>query len=66
MKYIIIPLLFLSGCVAYNPHFQSQSKADQNLEERFDRIEYIYATYDVEYINDCLYSEDLICEFEEQ
>ena len=60
MKYVVIPLLLLSGCSVYN----ANSQAERSLDARFDHGEYIYATYDLEYIDECLYYEDLVCEFE--
>lgn len=65
MKYLV-PLLFLAGCSTLDPELQAHLEAERDLAAHLDYIEYLYTTYDPEYIDECLYYEDLVCEFEEQ
>ena len=64
MKHFIIALsmaaLFsgLSGCV------NSTQTHEQDHASHQAWLEQLYTKYDPEYIDDCFYYEDLVCEFE--
>lgn len=67
MKYIsIAAALLLSACV--QPSMDSELAAHLEAERDFHAhqayLEEIYTKYDPEYVADCLYYEDLVCEFE--
>lgn len=50
---LILSVLIISGCVIYDPELQEHLEA-----ERY------FHSYDQEYISDCIFYEDLICDFE--
>ena len=65
MKYIAITAaLMLSACASYDTDLQAHLKAEQDFHAHQMYLESIYTKYDPEYIDDCLYYEDLVCEFE--
>lgn len=60
MKFIAVAgLLALTACVNTVTVDHEQDRADHSA-----YLESIYTKYDPEYIDDCLYYEDLVCEFE--
>jgi hypothetical protein len=62
MKYLaIVAAIFLSACSA---HMDRHLEAERDFHAHQMYLESIYTKYDPEYIDDCLYYEDLICEFE--
>jgi hypothetical protein len=66
MKYIFIATaVLLSACAApMDPDLAAHLEAERDFHAHQIYLESIYTKYDPEYIDDCLYYEDLICEFE--
>ena len=62
MKYVILTIvgLLLSACSDIPGH--ADSETDFLAHQVY--LEDIYTKYDPEYIDDCLYYEELVCEFE--
>lgn len=66
MKYAITSaLLVLSACSSYDSDLQAHLEAERDFHAHQQYLEYLYTTYDSEYIDDCLYYEELVCEFED-
>jgi hypothetical protein len=65
MKYAVLALAFVvSACSSYDADLQAHLKAEQDFHDHQAYMEYLYSNYDPEYVDDCLYHEDLACEFE--
>ena len=65
MKYMIPALLILLGaCGNYESDLEEQLKAERDFHAHQKYLENLYSNYDPEYIDDCLYYEELVCEFE--
>lgn len=66
MKYIaLVAAVLLSACAAtIDPDLAVHLEAERDFHAHQAYLESIYTQYDPEYIDDCLYYEDLICEFE--
>ena len=65
MKYVILALTFtVSACASYDADLQAHLKAEQDFHAHQAYLEELYMNYDPEYIDDCFYYEDLVCEFE--
>jgi hypothetical protein len=65
MKYIAITAaLLVSACASYDAELQAHLEAERDFHAHQMYLESIYTKYDPEYIDDCLYYEDLVCEFE--
>jgi hypothetical protein len=66
MKYAAITaILLLSACASrYDADLQAHLEAEQDFHSYQTYLESIYTKYDPEYIDDCLYYTDLVCEFE--
>jgi hypothetical protein len=63
MKKLILILPFaLAACA--DPELRDHLEAERDFHAHQMYIESIYTKYDPEYIDDCLYYEDLVCEFE--
>jgi len=50
---VLLAAVCLSGCVYYDPERVAHLASEQD-----------FHSYDQEYVSDCLYYEDLICDFE--
>lgn len=65
MKKIIIgSVFFLSACMSSDPELQAHLEAERDFAAHQNYLESIYSQYDPEYVDDCLYYEELVCEFE--
>lgn len=57
MKYLL-PLVFVSACATYDvEHLEAERDFHSHMEHRDAAFE----KYDLEYISDCLYYQDLDC-----
>lgn len=62
MKYLLIALV-LSGCVSYDPELQAHLEAEQDFAyHQYHVQQAIEKQYDPEYVDDCFYYEELVCE----
>jgi len=59
----ILFILSLSACESYDGGLDAHLKAEQDFHDHQAYLEEIYTKYDSEYVDDCLYYEDLVCEF---
>lgn len=65
MKYIVfVTIIGLSACVSHDAELRAQLEAERDFHAHQSYLDKLYSTYDPEYISDCLYYEDLVCEFE--
>ena len=66
MKYLVIAAALLLSACAVSPEAELQAHldAEQDFHSQPMYLEGIYAKYDPEYIADCLYYVELVCEFE--
>jgi protein involved in sex pheromone biosynthesis len=65
MKYILLAsILFISACTAQISDERNQEKHEADRSAHDQYLENIYSNYDSEYVADCLFYEELICEFE--
>ena len=65
MKYLaIFSVVFLSACSSMGRELRAHLKAEQDFHAHQLYLEGIYTKYDPEYVDDCLYYEELVCEFE--
>lgn len=67
MKYLIPFAILLAACVpAYDQDLQDHLEAERDFHAHQAYMEQRYNldNYDPEYVADCLYYEDLVCEFE--
>jgi hypothetical protein len=62
---VIFAALAVSACSTYDADLQAHLEAERDFHSHQLYLEGIYAKYDPEYIDDCLYYEELVCEFEE-
>ena len=69
LVFVFISAVFLSASLSACAQLVSERQAQLDAEEDFHSnqayLESIYSKYDPEYVNDCFYYEDLICEFEQ-
>lgn len=65
MKYFaILTIALLSACTSVDQERQLQLDAEADFHAHQVYLEGIYSKYDPEYVDDCLYYEELVCEFE--
>jgi hypothetical protein len=66
MKYSFIAIIILlSACSApMDPDLIAHLEAERDFHSHQVYLESIYSKYDLDYVDDCLYYEDMICEFE--
>lgn len=67
MKYMMIAALaVLSACSTMDSGLQDHLEAERDFHAHQQYLESVYNldNYDPEYVDDCLYYEDLVCEFE--
>ena len=66
MKYLVIAVALLLSACAVSPEAELQVHldAEQDFHSQPMYLEDIYAEYDPEYVDDCLYYVELVCEFE--
>jgi len=65
MKYVAITTaLLLSACASYDAVLQEHLEAEQDFHAHQMYLESVYSNYDPEYVADCLYYEEMVCEFE--
>jgi hypothetical protein len=65
MKLIALAaFLALSACASYDSELQAHLEAERDFHNHQAWLEYLYTNYDPEYIDDCLYYQDLVCDFE--
>jgi hypothetical protein len=65
MKYIVmVAVLALSACSTPSNELADRLEAERDFHAHQNYLEEIYTKYDPEYVDDCLYYEDLVCEFE--
>lgn len=64
MKYII-PFFFLSACSTIDSNLQDHLKEERDFTNHQYHVQQSFEkSYDPEYVDDCYYYEELICEFE--
>lgn len=67
MKYLLVIIttaMLLSGCVA-DPNLAAHLEAEQDFaRHQYHTQQAVEKQYDPEYVDDCYYYEDLVCEFE--
>lgn len=65
MRFIFV-LALLAGCSAIDHDLNAHLKAEQDFHAHQQYLESIYNldNYHPEYVDDCLYYEELVCEFE--
>lgn len=65
MKYIILTTIFLSACSNFDKELQAHLEAERDFAyHQYHVQQSIEKNYDPEYVDDCYYYEELICEFE--
>ena len=66
MKYLAIAAALLLSACAVSPEAELQAHldAEQDFHSQPMYLEGVYAEHDPEYVDDCLYYDDLVCEFE--
>ena len=65
MKYIFLAsAVLLAACSSQNQVLFDRIEADLDFHDHQAYLEELYTKYDSEYIADCFYYEDLVCEFE--
>ena len=67
MKYAIIACVgLLSACSNFDAPLQDHLEAERDFHAHQQYLESIYNldNYDPEYVDDCLYYEEVVCEFE--
>ena len=64
MKYLI-PIIFLAGCSSIDVDLQAHLEAERDFAQHQYHVQQSFEkNYDPEYVDDCYYYEELICEFE--
>jgi tight adherence protein B len=61
---VIFAALTVSACSSYNADLEAHLEAERDFHSHQMYLEGLYSKYDPEYIDDCLYYEELVCEFE--
>jgi hypothetical protein len=65
MKYLAITsAILLSACMSYDADLEAHLEAERDFHAHQSYLNELYTKYDPEYIDDCLYYQDLVCEFE--
>lgn len=65
MKFILFAnIVALSACASLDTEIQEHLEAERDFHAQQSYFDDLYSTYDPEYISDCLYYEELVCEFE--
>lgn len=66
MKYVVMAaVLVLSACMSYDAELQAHLEAERDFAyHQYHVQQAIEKGYDPEYVDDCYYYEELICEFE--
>lgn len=66
MKYLALTLAALSLAACASTDLQDRLEAEQDFHAHQQYLESVYNldNYDPEYVDDCLYYEELVCEFE--
>jgi hypothetical protein len=66
MKYFTILSVFaMSACVSSDPELQAHLEAEADFARHQYHVQQaIEKQYDPEYVDDCYYYEELVCEFE--
>ena len=65
MKYVaLITIALLSACASADQERQMQLQAEADFHSEQAYLDGIYSKYDPEYVDDCFYYEELVCEFE--
>lgn len=66
MKYLAIAAALLLSACAVSPEAELQAHldAEQDFHSHSMYLEGVYENYDPEYVDDCLYYVELVCEFE--
>lgn len=65
MKYLAIAVVLLvSACATADAELRAHLKAEQDFHNHQAWLEELYTNYDPEYVDDCFYYEELVCEFE--
>ena len=66
MKYLAIAAALLLSACAVSPEAELQAHldAEQDFHSQPMYLEGVYTKYDPEYVDDCLYYVELVCEFE--
>jgi hypothetical protein len=66
MKYFAILSVFvMSACVSSDPELQAHLEAEADFARHQYHVQQtIEKQYDPEYVDDCYYYEELVCEFE--
>lgn len=67
MKYaVIVAIAMLSACSTMDRDLQDHLEAERDFHAHQQYLESIYNldNYDPEYVDDCLYYEEVVCEFE--
>jgi len=65
MKYsLLASVLLLAACSSQDQPLLDHLEAERDFHVHQAYLEWLYTKYDAEYIDDCFYYEDLVCEFE--
>lgn len=65
MKYsILASAMLLAACSSQDQALLDHLEAERDFHAHQAYLEELYTKYDSEYIADCFYYEDLVCEFE--
>jgi hypothetical protein len=65
MKYLTLTaVFFVSACISTDAELRAHLKAEQDFHNHQAWLEDLYTNYDPEYVDDCLFYEELVCEFE--
>lgn len=60
MKYLL-PLVFVSACASYDLELIEHLEAERDFHSHMEYRAAAFEKYDLEYISDCLYYQDLNC-----
>ena len=63
-SFTILAFVFMSACAPMLSERQAQLNAEEDFHAHQVYLEGIYSKYDPEYVDDCFYYEELVCEFE--
>lgn len=64
-NFAILTIVLVSACAPLVSEREAQLKAEEDFYAHQVYLEGIYSKYDPEYVDDCFYYKEVVCEFED-
>lgn len=60
--FMMLSILMLAGCVVVSEERAAHLEAEREFHSSYEYQRGLYSSYDPEYVSDCLFYEELVCE----